>query len=68
MIEQFIAFCVLIVLSVFAYIGIHMSYEKEAQKRIPLTWEPGGFLYELFKSQQKQFDKSDIKYRDGDNT
>lgn len=45
-----------------------MSFEKDAKKGIPLIWEQGGFLHNLFKSEQKQFDKSDIKYRDGDNT
>ena len=68
MLEQLFAIILLVICSVFAYIGVHMSLEKDAKKHIPLIWEPGGFLYELFKSQQKQFDKSDIKYRDGDNT
>ena len=45
-----------------------MSFEKDSKKHIPLLWEPGGLLYNLFKKEQKQFDKSDIKYRDGDNT
>lgn len=66
--DQFIAFCMLTICSLFAYIGIHMSVEKDSKKYIPLIWEPGGFLYELFKKQHKHFDKSDIKYRDGDNT
>ena len=50
------------------YVGIHMTFEKDAKKSIPLLWEPGGLLYNLFKKEPKQFDKSDIKYRDGDNT
>lgn len=45
-----------------------MSFEKDAKKHIPLIWEEGGFLYNLFKEETKNFDKSDIKYRDGDNT
>jgi hypothetical protein len=51
-----------------SYIGIHMSFEKEKKENIPLIWEPGGLLYNLFKKEPKKFDKSDIKYRDGDNT
>ena len=52
----------------FSYIGIHMAFEKDAKKGIPLIWEPGGLLHNLIKKQEKKFDKSDIKYRDGDNT
>ena len=51
-----------------SYIGIHMVFEKDAKKSIPLIWEKGGLLYNLFKKKPKKFDKSDIKYRDGDNT
>jgi hypothetical protein len=68
MLEQFFAFIMLMIFTMFTYIGIHMSFEKDSKKHIPLLWEPGGLLYNLFKKEQKQFDKSDIKYRDGDNT
>jgi len=68
MLEQFFAFIMLMIFTIFTYIGIHMSFEKDSKKHIPLLWEPGGLLYNLFKKEQKQFDKSDIKYRDGDNT
>jgi L-asparagine transporter-like permease len=61
MLEQFFAFIMLMIFTMFTYIGIHMSFEKDSKKHIPLLWEPGGLFY-------NQFDKSDIKYRDGDNT
>jgi hypothetical protein len=68
MLEQFIAIIMLAVFTLLTYIGIHMSFEKDAKKHIPLLWEKGGFLYNLFKQEPKQFNKADIKYRDGDNT
>jgi hypothetical protein len=42
-----------------------MSVEKDAKKHIPLLWEKGGFLN---KQYHKYFDKSKVKYFDGDNT
>ena len=50
---------------VFSYIGIHMTFEKDLGKRIPLIWEEGGLLSKTYR---KVFDKNDVKYRDGDNT
>jgi hypothetical protein len=41
------------------YMSSHMVSEKKLGRRIPLPWE---------KKPPKVFDKSDIKYRDGDNT
>ena len=53
----------------FSYIGIHMSFEKDAKKTIPLIWEKGGILHKFLKPKEYEvFDKSKIKYRDGDNT
>ena len=49
----------------FTYVGFHMAIEKDKKKYIPLPWEPGGFLN---KKNEKPFNKSDIQYRDGDNT
>lgn len=40
----------------------HIISEEKAGKRIPLPWE------RMFKKERKVFDKSDIEYRDGDNT
>jgi len=56
---------ILIVAGLFTYIGLHMSFEKDAKKRIPLLWEKGGLLN---KTYHKVFDKNDVKYQDGDNT
>ena len=52
-----------------SYIGIHMVFEKDAKKTIPLIWEKGGILHKFLKPKEYAiFDKSKIKYRDGDNT
>lgn len=49
----------------FCYMSFHVVEEKKQGKYLPLPWEEGGFLN---KSYHKLFDKSDVKYRDGDNT
>ena len=52
-----------------SYIGIHIVFEKDAKKSIPLIWEKGGLLHKLLNPRDYEvFDKSKIKYRDGDNT
>ena len=52
-----------------SYIGVHMVFEKDAKKTIPLIWEKGGILHKFLKPKEYAvFDKSKIKYRDGDNT
>tara|TARA_B110000977_G_scaffold66355_1_gene90274 strand:+ start:33 stop:251 length:219 start_codon:yes stop_codon:yes gene_type:complete len=52
-----------------SYIGVHMVFEKDAKKTIPLIWEKGGLLHKLLNPKDYEvFDKSKIKYRDGDNT
>jgi hypothetical protein len=43
----------------FAYMSAHVSEEQRQGRQIPLPWE---------KETRNQFDKSNIKYRDGDNT
>jgi hypothetical protein len=43
----------------FAYMSAHCVEEQRQGKNIRLPWE---------KKTIKQFDKSDIEYRDGDNT
>lgn len=53
---------------ILAYVGIHMAFEKDAKKSLPLIWERGGLLHKLIYPENKIFDKSKIKYRDGDNT
>ena len=50
---------ILIVGFFLTYMSSHMVSEKKLGRRIPLPWE---------KKPPKVFDKSDIKYRDGDNT
>lgn len=52
----------------FVYIGQHIQEEKHQGKGLPMMWEPGGLWSRCFKKARKTFDKSDIKYRDGDNT
>ena len=53
----------------FSYLGIHIVFEKDAKKTIPLIWEKGGLLHKLLNRKDYEvFDKSKIKYRDGDNT
>ena len=44
----------------FVYMSSHMVEEKKRGKTIPLPWESN---YKF-----KCFDKSNVKYRDGDNT
>ena len=58
-------FFVLFFMFFFAYVGFQMAIEKDMKKHIPLPWEPGGFLN---RQDVKPFNKSDIEYRDGDNT
>ena len=42
----------------FVYMSCHINQEEKEGRHIPLPWE----------KKYKVFDKSDIKYRDGDNT
>jgi len=49
----------IVVMFFFAYMSSHLVSEKKAGKTIPLFWE---------EDRIKPFDKSDIEYRDGDNT
>ena len=54
-----------IAMGLFAYIGTHIQEERRQKKHIPLPWEKGGLFNKVNK---KLFDKSDVVYRDGDNT
>ena len=65
MIELIVAVIVLVVMLGAVYVGAVVSEEERRGKRIPLIWEKDGFLR---MTKRKVFDKSDIKYRDGDNT
>lgn len=59
MIIEIIAVGVLLLTGTFfVYMSSHMLSERKSGKTIPLPWE----------KKFKLFDKSKIKYRDGDNT
>jgi hypothetical protein len=67
--ENLVGIIFVSVFFIFSYIGIHMSFEKDAKKSIPLIWEKGGILHKFLKPEEyKVFDKSKMKYKDGDNT
>lgn len=68
MLETLGAYAIMLVVLTFSYIGIHMTFEKDAKKHIPLIWERGGLLHKLFYPESQPFDKSKTTYRDGDNT
>jgi len=38
---------------VFSYIGIHIVFEKDAKKTIPLIWEKGGLIHKLLNRNSK---------------
>ena len=65
MIELIVAVIVLVVMLGAVYVGAVINEEERRGKRIPLFWEKDSFLH---VTKRKVFDKSDIKYRDGDNT
>ena len=50
----------LVAMIFFTYMSVHMAEEKRQKRTIPLPWERN---YKF-----KCFDKSMVKYRDGDNT
>lgn len=54
-----IGIIVVSVAGIFAYGSCHVAEEQRQGKRIPMIWE---------RDRRKIFDKSDIEYRDGDNT
>jgi hypothetical protein len=53
------------IMFIFAYMSNHVVEEKRQKKYLPLAWEEGGFLNNAY---HKIFDKSEVKYTDGDNT
>lgn len=57
--EYFITVIITSIAAVFAYGSAHVAEEQKQGKYIPLPWETNN---------NKIFDKSDIKYTDGDNT
>jgi len=52
-------YIITLIAAVFAYGSAHVAEEQKQGKVIPLPWE---------KTNNKTFDKSNIKYTDGDNT
>tara|TARA_B100000963_G_scaffold156212_1_gene135948 strand:- start:893 stop:1078 length:186 start_codon:yes stop_codon:yes gene_type:complete len=49
----------LVIMGFFCYMSAHCAEESKKGKTIRLPWE---------RNKRKIFDKSDIEYRDGDNT
>lgn len=45
----------------FAYMSNHLVSEKKAGRTLPLPWE-------RYNKTKQNFDKSSVKYTDGDNT
>ena len=41
------AVALIVAFFLFSYIGIHIVFEKDAKKSIPLIWEKGGLLHKL---------------------
>lgn len=67
--SQLFGFVIIVAFFLFSYIAIHMVFEKDGKKYIPLIWEKGGILHKFLKPKEYEvFDKSKIKYKDGDNT
>ena len=58
MISYIVGIPLCIIAALFVYVGVHIQEENRQNKQLPFFWERG----------RKPFDKSDIKYRDGDNT
>lgn len=64
-----VGFVVLWVMGHVIYMQVHMQEEQRQKKGMPLYWEEGGWYYEWKKNRkQETFDKSKVKYFDGDNT
>lgn len=60
--EYIIGIILIIASFLFAYVSSVVLEEEKKNKKIPLFWE------KEFWKKRKIFDKSDIEYRDGDNT
>lgn len=48
MMELILGWVVTLTFLTFAYVGIHMTFEKEEGKYKPLLWEKDGLLGKLF--------------------
>jgi len=67
MIDIIVGLIILVVSILCMYVQFHMEREKREGKGLPLPWEKGGWMRNSWGF-RKPFDKSDIEYRDGDNT
>lgn len=51
------------------YMQVHIQEEKRQGRGLPLYWEEGGWYYNWkHRKTDETFDKSKVKYFDGDNT
>ncbi len=57
--ETIFGYALVIAFFILSYVGLHMVFEKDAKKIIPLLWEPGGLLFKLYKKLKKE-NNSDI--------
>jgi len=64
-IDFIMAFIFTTFMGIFALYSSVLVHEKKTGKSVILPWEKDGFFR---KTKRKIFDKSDIEYRDGDNT
>ncbi len=53
MMEQIIGGIFTLGLLTLAYVGIHMVFEKDLNKHIPLIWEKGGLFDKLLNGDKK---------------
>jgi hypothetical protein len=49
MMELIFGWVVTLTFLTLAYVGIHMTFEKDAGRDIPLIWEKNGLLSKLFR-------------------
>ncbi len=52
--ETIFGYALVIAFFILSYVGLHMVFEKDAKKTIPLLWEPGGLLFKLYKKLKKK--------------
>jgi len=57
--EYIIGTIFVIIAGLFAYVSTHVIEEERQGRFLPLLWE---------RKKRKLFDKSDLEYKDGDNT
>jgi len=65
LLETLIGVVAVALAGVFVYVGVVVREEEKRQARIPLIWESD---HPWFQKANKLFNKTDVKYTDGDNT